>query len=599
MPKITHRLLLFIITITIGCTAFADDSTTNTDQKLAQPVSIEAPYARLHAVLDELTRKSGVTIHCGKNKKDWQVRDIPVIVCAKDVPLGKLLKAIAESTHLLFSSETIGDHKVYRIWRDRKRELEMTSYEDKQHTAAVAIGKWEWDLAQKFQHTPATAFELPADYTWLRKAMQDPMARETSKIISLLGTDVRDKVLAGEQVKLNVRDASPQLKTALTSFLKASWTSAYTNNAPQSSSWTSPETEDYDKSSVIIGSASNNNEHMPIYINSIGPIPFNGYSLSTLTSLMSYAKKIDLPKRPDVPEPPNAKSTEDKSEVWQAKLDLEAPKGRDYALFGEALSAASEATGYAVVCEDFRSHQSNFNSKDIFKAGTTVRNVLFSRSFVSWNIDDDTKIISGSERNWVGLHRSLIPEAILIKLKVKLDSTGVELDDACCLANYSNQAIQEWIATSRDLNVLGMPFSTQDKQLWAFYDSLSPSDKARVLSDEGLPLADFDPNWFSQQFADRNKRTQPVYINSDYALTQYGELSTDLNAIATMSIRIKNAPISFADASIHIPQMEIMYRINGNISRTLIGSPGLSFPKYSAKRKAELETLARPGGVSK
>ena len=65
---------------------------TSSDARLAQPVSCESGYKRLHYVIEDLAAKTGVSIRCGSNNQDWQVRDLPVVVSAREIPLGKLLE---------------------------------------------------------------------------------------------------------------------------------------------------------------------------------------------------------------------------------------------------------------------------------------------------------------------------------------------------------------------------------------------------------------------------------------------------------------------------------------------------------------------------
>ena len=70
------------------------------DKRLDQKITYESLDKRLHSVLDDLTAMTGVTVRCGDSKNDWQVRDLPLVVCARDLPLGKLLRTIADCTHL-------------------------------------------------------------------------------------------------------------------------------------------------------------------------------------------------------------------------------------------------------------------------------------------------------------------------------------------------------------------------------------------------------------------------------------------------------------------------------------------------------------------
>ena len=87
-----YRLLLalFAVAVVLLCLlsvcAGADD-TAGADSRLAKPVTIECTNVRLHTVLERLSDETGVRLNCGRRKDDWQVRDIPVVVCVKDVPL--------------------------------------------------------------------------------------------------------------------------------------------------------------------------------------------------------------------------------------------------------------------------------------------------------------------------------------------------------------------------------------------------------------------------------------------------------------------------------------------------------------------------------
>ena len=67
---------------------------------------------RLKTVIEDLSSTTGVKISCGKTKDDWRVRDIPVVVCVKDMPLGKVLRAIADATHnssICFTAKLLRD----------------------------------------------------------------------------------------------------------------------------------------------------------------------------------------------------------------------------------------------------------------------------------------------------------------------------------------------------------------------------------------------------------------------------------------------------------------------------------------------------------
>ena len=91
------------------------------DEQLNQQVTYTGTGKRLHTVLEDISKMTNITVRCGKDKDDWQVRDLPVVVIVKNMPLGKLLQTLADCTHLAFSSNQVDGKTTYRIWRDRSR----------------------------------------------------------------------------------------------------------------------------------------------------------------------------------------------------------------------------------------------------------------------------------------------------------------------------------------------------------------------------------------------------------------------------------------------------------------------------------------------
>jgi ABC-type molybdate transport system permease subunit len=87
------------------------------DPRLSQKITYDSGYKRLHAVIEDIARTSKVSIACGQSTKDWRVRDIPVVVCVKDMPLGKLLQGLEERLR-----EGLGEGTEVRI-APRARQL--------------------------------------------------------------------------------------------------------------------------------------------------------------------------------------------------------------------------------------------------------------------------------------------------------------------------------------------------------------------------------------------------------------------------------------------------------------------------------------------
>ena len=117
------------------------------------------------------------------------MRDIPVIVCVKDLPLGKLLRAIADATHTWFASEKIGDDskKTYSIYRRHKESARIDSYFEEKHKHLVDVASWQWDAlvaCGRSEENPGVSND-----GWL-----------LGKLLGQLPADAKANVLAGDQL---------------------------------------------------------------------------------------------------------------------------------------------------------------------------------------------------------------------------------------------------------------------------------------------------------------------------------------------------------------------------------------------------------------
>ena len=66
-----------------------------TDARLQQKITYTARHKSLKVILADLSKTTGVTLKCGYNNNDWQVRDRKMNIFAKDQPLAALMNSIA------------------------------------------------------------------------------------------------------------------------------------------------------------------------------------------------------------------------------------------------------------------------------------------------------------------------------------------------------------------------------------------------------------------------------------------------------------------------------------------------------------------------
>ena len=93
-------------------TAEAD---TRTEEKLARKITCFSGYSRLSSAVSEISRLSDIKIYAGSAATDWQVRDMPVVICANDIGVGALLKLMADAYFLTLSKTDVDGVPIYRL----------------------------------------------------------------------------------------------------------------------------------------------------------------------------------------------------------------------------------------------------------------------------------------------------------------------------------------------------------------------------------------------------------------------------------------------------------------------------------------------------
>ena len=168
---------------------------TVVDTRLNQKITYTATGKRLQAVLEEISDISGVGVNCGINRSDWRVRDLPLVVIVKDISLGKLLRTIADSTHLLLSSYKAKDKLIYRIWRDKSRKKQLDDYFQNQRNTKLAQINWEWDAWVKLGQMPEPDIRNRLSKQTAGKPAEMEKIISTAKLMTLLPNDTRERML--------------------------------------------------------------------------------------------------------------------------------------------------------------------------------------------------------------------------------------------------------------------------------------------------------------------------------------------------------------------------------------------------------------------
>ena len=579
-------LALFSCTV-IGAAA---SEAADADPRLSQPVTIQCTDVRLHAAIDQLSNQTGVKIRCGTASDDWRIRDIPVEVCANEMPLGKLLRAIADATHLALISSKVEDERVYRISRTRALADELAEYEEQNRQHGYAMAVWEWDCAAALKDVPASVMDR------VQGVGQKASFAAASEMISALGPEARDKILGGESIRLSVKDVSPDLKLLIEKYLRV--TNEVARGFSERAGYDAkvPSDDDFQKSAVVIRCPPYGDGERPsISVRGEGVICEQTF-LGNVNVIANVAQGY-VPKPPESPKIPRALESSFPEKVWQTKIRLELPKGKDKdsVTFGDACAAIARATGCSVIAENFQGHKKRNIARQIFQRFETegpLGNVISADYMLNWTADDKNKVLYCADRIWPMSHKGLVPEKLTDGLKRKLDNEGADFDDVIPLAGLSKWQINEWIDQSAELSKLYGPIAGFDKPLWAFYDSLEPKQKEQARSARGLRLFRNNVSTLAAILAAR----EPEYKLSTGFETRdkWWEESADTKPVTSIVARLKANETRGPNDQ---PERRYALEFSGKHG-TVPFTVGVQFyrpcPIYSAKREQELRKAGQP-----
>lgn len=504
------------------------------DSRLAQKVTYQGGYKRLHAVAEELTKQTGVTIRAGSNSQDWRVRDIPLIVCVKDMPLGRLLRTVADTAHVTFAMEKIANAKddkpVYKFYRPRKQQEAIDAVLNARVEANRKLAEWSWDTLVKYAAMPDASADLPApgpnEPVEVNGMMRRPdvlidgeRVRLVAKFLASLGPDAEAKALAGEQVTVLIGKST----SARQLFdYAAKWPGPFRRGKPKE-----PTPADLSEALIAIKirrqDQPDRGAGFSFYVygfpmeTQFGTTHDSWQAEPVLCAkALASIKKLKLPAAPDPATalqdapPPGFKALKEdldyKLPILQPKVKLPAPQPHDKQRV-KALEAVSAAAGLSIVCEDFQSHKLGHYSA-VRAGGTEVPVAAILKEMgrgpygFDWFLDEKAGTLIGRAWEWRKQHESMVSESLRESIVGKCRKEGAELDDLAPLWDLTREQIREWFEDTPDLPGISTDSGSGGYGVatWRLYNMLGPEDKSLARSDAGLPIAEFDPGSLLELF---------------------------------------------------------------------------------------------------
>jgi hypothetical protein len=624
-------------------------TSSSADARMTKKITYYSGFTRLHYVTEEIARQTGATIRCGKDVNDWPVRDLPLTVCANDIPADKLLQAVTDATHTLLTVSRVAGVNYYKVWKNSRREKLLQRGLDTQRKYNDDLTRWVWDGLVKLKDIPDSAFKT--DLT--RDGMQDWMAgiRELGGIIEHLDKSCLERGLAGETFCLRYKDLPPAARNALKVNIRKSWKRnkehmrQFAQDNPNRG-WFKEELTDEDLQRASVAFMQFGGQIKNLYVSTAFILnPSEEDRLTTGGSggeLQHYAHLFQnctdprIPPGPKYPDhlatsrfdkdigSPNLKLLDADSD-WDIPLlktvvSPEKPKDKEDLVYADALTALAKASGCTIVCEDFLSFRRWQKVSTIIDCKTSIGEMLKAQTSNRWLVDEEARLIVGWDKWWCEGHWRMMPESILLNLQTKLDTTGADIDDAAPFANYGKEQLMLWLLESRGYEggrqVWSFGCMDSESKLWQIYDSLSPADKALAKSDAGLPLGKLGTYALSSVFKTINDRrlNQPDFLAMEPSARQRKHgLPTDPDKIALLTMRVVRhrpeliweaegtnpygrrvpTPTNFTKHSYNI-------KIEGENTDATYGGPiDQYFPAYSPKREAEIEKQRKEESAGK
>lgn len=519
------------------------------DSRLALKVTYGAKHKPVRTILADLSKLMGVTLKAGTNDKDWQVRDRRMNVFAKDTPLQDLMDSIARVMKFSWASGGKGDTRTYRLFTDKKTMLEVES------KRLAAEERWDKELADK--RSDALDFLLrtdaPSEAELSKLKADDPYDYYliTTGIASAMGSFLRetptlkDALASGQQLLIASSSLSAAGRESLLNAVNAASTDSHGQLlAPEFA-------ENIGSAIIVVNENPDCLRQDSLLVGMLGNIELycanskNSYRLPFLDSSsararFSFKAVVDAREgRPTAPEnrsdglmeailsdigqhddvDTTAKHPLDPALDVKIKLIIQ-KDGTSLADFERSLHDASE---FAVVSDSFGSSGPGADwpsDKEI-----TVRDALdkIERGY-RYNWDRHASVLEFCDKNWYRKRAAQIPDEQLDVWQKTFEQTGtLDIDDLCDIAALSTDQLGQGFPS--DVMPGVSTLAVTERPLLRFYGSLSGTQRAAILSNQGLNLAKLT--------ADQWRQAQWLIVHRSIGLSR--DRQSDLTLTATKS----------------------------------------------------------------
>jgi hypothetical protein len=499
------------------------------DIRLGQTVAYSQWNKPVLAILEDLSKATGVTLKAGVNSRDWQVRDRKMSIFAKDVSLGEIMGSVGRV--MKFKWEKSGDEGqwTYKLFMDRRTLLDAEAQrvrQEQQQEAEQAKRRQDgfMEYAKLGELSDADKVKLKTENPFMYVAAQSGLGGSMGAFFT--GTPgAVDAMANGQRLDLNGSALSTEAQAGLLQAMRQ-MTDMETKFSGGKSNRTLPDNlgEDPSKISVSINQALEQTKGMPMGGMLLGDvtIKYDGGSMTVpmfdpnsdaakligkaLIESEEQGRSMDEVMKDHMTEFMNVMTKALKTEAGgepltkhadDPALDAKVTLKADSQKLPDVEKALAEASKYAVVSDYFVSIMPGPQTP-IPAVETPLKDILakIEDGFVC-NWDKHGSVIELRDRNWFKKRAAQLPEERLEAWRQELIKTGtLDIDSLAQIAQLDQEQLMANIYPDETLRgCLSSYYSAKD--VLRLYATLTQNQRAALFADTGLDLASLSQDQFA------------------------------------------------------------------------------------------------------
>lgn len=490
------------------------------DIRLNQLITYSVSRKAVSAILDDLTKSTGVTFKAGFNSKDWQVRDRKMSIFAKDATLSEIMNSIARVMKFKWNKSGDEDRWTYRLFMDRKTLLNagaMRSRQEQQKEEKQTKRREQAieDYSKLNQLSGSDIEKLKTENPFMYMAAQSGLPGSLGAFFAHT-PEAMNAIASGQCLDMNGLQLSSSAQSELMqSMRQMNDMLSKISNGKYSSALPNDLGADASKINISINKMRQNvpGMHSSFMMGDV-IISYNDKSSlvpmldpnSDIAKLMGKAilesneqnRNIDDVLKENIAELTNAMMQAVKEESAGGEpliehaddpaLDAKIVLKPESVKLPDIEKALAEESKFAVVSDYFPDEMQI--PANVPKTETAIKETLDKiGEALTYNWDKRGSVIELRDRNWFKKRAAQIPEAQLEAWRQELIKTGtLDIDSLAQIAQLDIEQTSMNVFPDEILRTcMGSYFSSKD--ILRLYATLTQNQRAALFTDTGLDLA--------------------------------------------------------------------------------------------------------------